>query len=177
MNKTLKAIILAIAGIILLPALLIGMSFKQLFRGSAPHAPKIKYGEFPFKLVYEVNGERITVEDTLICKYDGNVWNEGLGKQRKWRSYLASNKEERSIQLMELSDHTKIYYSTDRPAYYMGDGKKTKYQNDPFNGVFAVGPSSSRLHGMAIKDMLEYLNIVLIEWEIAPPIENSIQSK
>lgn len=173
MNRTLKIIIGVILGIILLPVIIIGLPFILLFKGSSPQPPKIKYGEFPFKLVYEINGERVTVEDTLICEYDGIGWNEGTGKHRKWKSYLESNREERSILLLELEDHTKIYYSTYMPGYYMGDMGKGNSLNAPFNGVFAVGSSRSKLHAMDIKDRLEYLNIVLIEWEIAPPIENN----
>ena len=33
--------------------------------------PRIKYGEFPFKLIYEIDGKTMTIEDTIICEFDG----------------------------------------------------------------------------------------------------------
>ena len=33
--------------------------------------PKIKYGEFPFVLTYEVDGEIRVIEDTIVCEYEG----------------------------------------------------------------------------------------------------------
>ena len=34
-----------------------------------PSKPTIIHGEFPFELVYEYNGEEITIKDTIICDY------------------------------------------------------------------------------------------------------------
>ena len=50
--------------------------------------PEIRYGEFPFRLEYEINGERFVIEDTVICEFDGIGWNEAQGKFRKWKDYL-----------------------------------------------------------------------------------------
>ena len=36
-----------------------------------PPMPEITYGEFPFRLVYELNGEQIVIEDIIICEFDG----------------------------------------------------------------------------------------------------------
>jgi len=55
-----------------------------------PPKPGITYSEFPFRLVYEINGERKVIEDTLICEYDGIGMDEGRGKYRKWKEHLAS---------------------------------------------------------------------------------------
>lgn len=55
-----------------------------------PTKPEITHGEFPFHLVYEINGETKVIEDTLICEYDGIGMNEGNGKYRKWKESLAS---------------------------------------------------------------------------------------
>lgn len=50
----------------------------------------IRYGEFPFRLEYEINGRRELIEDTLIIKYKGIGIDEGRGKFRKWEDRLAS---------------------------------------------------------------------------------------
>ncbi|WP_350339123.1 hypothetical protein [Paenibacillus polymyxa] len=36
-----------------------------------PSRPEITYGKFPFRLEYEINGQRKVIQDTLICEYDG----------------------------------------------------------------------------------------------------------
>ena len=48
-----------------------------------PPKPEIKYGEFDFKLVYEIDGEMQTIEDTVICEFDGFNFDEANGKTRR----------------------------------------------------------------------------------------------
>jgi len=57
-----------------------------------PH-PEITHGEFPFRLVYEINGQRQVIEDTLTCDFDLFGTDEGRGKYRKVRERLASGNE------------------------------------------------------------------------------------
>ena len=59
----------------------------------APPLPVIRYGEFPFTLVYELNGEERVVEDTLICEYDRWDWSAGSGSYVRWKSRLDSGDE------------------------------------------------------------------------------------
>lgn len=40
--------------------------------------PPVKYGTFPFELVYSVNGISHTIRDTVVCKYNGKKVAEGL---------------------------------------------------------------------------------------------------
>ena len=58
-----------------------------------PPRPAVRYGEFPFRVVYEVNGETLTIEDTVICEYAG-VESRGIGtKIRTWTSRLKSGSD------------------------------------------------------------------------------------
>lgn len=84
-----------------------------------PPKPEIIYGEFPFRLVYEINGERKVIEDTLICEYDGIGMDEGRGKYRKWKEHLASGNQE--IMLLKIDNTKEIYYNPGPADYYMGD--------------------------------------------------------
>jgi hypothetical protein len=54
-----------------------------------PPLPEIRYGEFPFRLEYEINGERFIMEDTVVCEFDGIGVDGGRGKYLKWKTYLA----------------------------------------------------------------------------------------
>ena len=56
-----------------------------LLLSPAPPKPEIKYGEFDFKFVYEIDGEIHTIEDTIICEFDGFNIDEGNGKTRRWK--------------------------------------------------------------------------------------------
>ncbi|MBQ7936410.1 MAG: hypothetical protein IJ333_08740 [Clostridia bacterium] len=59
-------IICVILASLLLPAFIIELVVDDGDVGISP----VKY-EFPFKLVYEIDGETVVVEDTYICKYKG----------------------------------------------------------------------------------------------------------
>lgn len=48
-----------------LPALGWLIVFLVMMFSPSPSKPTITHGEFPFKIVYEINGERKTIEDTL----------------------------------------------------------------------------------------------------------------
>lgn len=52
-----------------------------------PPQPLASYGEFPFKFVYEYNGEIITIEDVLVIEYKG-IYNSGGTKKNRWYYYL-----------------------------------------------------------------------------------------
>lgn len=53
-----------------------------------PSQPKVKTGEFPFEVVYKLNGETYIVRDAYVCIYDGVGFSEGDGKYRKWKGYV-----------------------------------------------------------------------------------------
>ena len=56
-----------------------------------PPKPKNTYGEFPFRLVYEVDGEQFTVDDVLICEFTGRGGYDGSGnKILSWDMRLLS---------------------------------------------------------------------------------------
>ena len=58
-----------------------------------PPTPKTTYGEFPFRIVYEIGGERYVIEDTLICEYAGRNKEGYTGKELKWSGRLLSGEK------------------------------------------------------------------------------------
>ena len=46
--------------------------------------PEITYGEFPFEIVLEIDGQTKMFNNVYICEYDGIGSNEGIGKYRVW---------------------------------------------------------------------------------------------
>ena len=69
--------------------------FQNFFEMNTENPPKpiAEYGEFPFKLVYEIDGEVITIEDTFIIEYKGVRYNEGMGKYNVWDTSLKSGRD------------------------------------------------------------------------------------
>ncbi|WP_422660515.1 hypothetical protein ACK8P5_08545 [Paenibacillus sp. EC2-1] len=60
-----------------------------------PPKPAYTYGEFPFYLEYEIDGQVKTVEDTVIVEFDGFGLSEGSGgKYVQWKKSLASGNKE-----------------------------------------------------------------------------------
>jgi len=157
-----------------------------------PPKPKIKYGEFPFKLVYEKDGEEITVEDTLICEFDGFEANAAAGKYRNWKSRLASGNEKilfhydentESVWSSEKALTQEIYYKTEAAWYLMGDFEEDDVEFYDYKPSFPNASASESYErgvtspgGVLKADLLlSRFGIKLISWEIAPPIENSFR--
>ena len=84
-----------------------------------PPSPTVTYGEFPFELVYEIDGEVVAVKDTYVCEFDGFGANTGVGKYRKWNGYIKGTGET-SILICE-DDISLIYCSVGDAEYYMDD--------------------------------------------------------
>ena len=150
-----------------------------------PPKPEITHGEFPFRLVYEINGEQKVVQDTLVCDYDGIGMNEGQGKYRKWKERLASGKE--ILILLEVSNPVslgsstkavkqEIYYSTGSVRYYMGDledyeGYAESFPNASLYEKYADGSSDDcRINA---DELYKKYHIKLISWDITKPIKNT----
>ena len=58
-----------------------------------PPKPGITYGEFPFRLTYELNGEIKVIEDTIIAEFDGFSTPTSAGIYRVWKTRLKSGNE------------------------------------------------------------------------------------
>jgi len=168
---------LVLIGIVVLSVPL-GCILSDYFKPN-PQRPEITYGEFPFRLEYEINGERVVVEDTVICKFDGfGVLGWGDGKHRKWKSWLASDKNMDFVLLKTIDDSSKLFYTLGSAAYYMGDGPAHMYAPDyptvhyhaviekPFNG----GTLSSAVKA---DELLNKYGIRIINFEPSDPIVNT----
>ena len=136
--------------------------------------PQIKEGEFPFEIVYEIDGETITVNDIYVCEFDGFVWNKGVGKHRKWKGYIKSSGTE-SLILLEDGD-LKFAVSVGSPEYYMSDPTCPYSEKTP--SIFYIKPNEfgGITSGVLdIEPLLEQYKLKLISWKFSEPIENSFE--
>ena len=169
--RVLVVAILAVFAIVVLPWLPIAIG--SVFTPSPP-APQITYGEFPFRLEYEISGERFTIEDTYICEYDGVGWNEGQGKFRKWKGYLANSREEGV--LLKTDGTRKIYCYIGDAEYYMGDEKYPE-QRPLTPRIYTVGTDYADTAVYTQEQLLEKYNIRLLNWDFTDPTVNSFDKQ
>jgi hypothetical protein len=149
---------------------------------SAPPVPQITYGEFPFKLEYEVDDEHFVIEDTFISEFDRSIGGNGITPSgRRWNSGLLSGKslnenENSDLLLKELEDIS-IIFSPGSSTYYMGDPDCNSIRCQPV--IIIRNPANTSLLTYirpedAHEILIEY-GITLIDWKYTPPIENAFK--
>ncbi|WP_052487863.1 hypothetical protein [Gordoniibacillus kamchatkensis] len=138
-----------------------------------PPRPEITHGEFPFRLEYDINGERKVIQDTLICEFDGFGADEGRGKYRRWKERLASGNER--VALAKVTDKMEIYYSPGSAKYYMDDlSDSGEYEHYFPDALFIEKRGGITTTGIVHADELyDKYHIKLISWNYTPPIKNS----
>ena len=146
-----------------------------------PPEPQIQYAEFPFTLVYEIDGEVITVQDSYVCEFAGFSWNEGrMEKFRTWKKHLKSNPAEEAV-LLTTDGDAKIYCNFINPQYHMGDVDEfigndlSNYNPRPIVYRYVFPNETGGYSATLIEDeeLWEKYKIRIIRFEISDPIENS----
>lgn len=160
----------------------VGMHF-----GSNPPAPEITYGEFPFQLEYEIEGERKVIEDIIICEFDGFEQRGEAGRYRKWKAYLKSGMER--ITLLNTRDLNvadelgkqilEFYFYFGNAEYYMGDNLDNKQRSaQDFRMVdYLYQTTDGIIGGSALKaeEAYEKYRIRLINWDAPIPLQNTFK--
>ena len=186
-GSTKKAI--GIVLLILLPIVYLVLGFSGSYRASClrpdPPRPEITYGEFPFRIEYEINGEMVIVEDTIICEFDGFQPDWGGGdKTRKWKVSFASGKKsqiykDRADLLVDEANH--IYFALGDGEYYMGDDHYAGNLPADYVPSLLAYKATKQLFGgwhtinIGAHELLNTYGIKIISYEIAPPIVNSFK--
>lgn len=140
--------------------------------------PRIKQGEFPFTLIYERDGEIVTVEDSLVIDYTGKGSNEGSGKYNTWNRYLKSRHVEAYTRYNVIlyegfidNEPAMIYFELGSCEYYMGldENEKYYYYSDVKPGDIVL--STTGYHGtISEEDLYANYHIKILKKEISLPI-------
>jgi len=158
-------------------------------RPSLP-SPNITYGEFPFRVEYNLDGELHIIEDTIIAEFS-HVIRRGMKTpdRRVWRTSLASGDEMgiNNDQFLLLQDgELTIRFSPALGSCFMGDtgggdsiaisnargtGFVIRYRNDCDCSRISVNRYSIDEAAEPLRDH----GIELISWDIAEPITNSFE--
>ena len=145
-----------------------------------PPTPEITTAEFPFKLVYIIDGEEVVYEDVITCTYDG--FNNDASLPYKYRVWSKEYGKSRYILLRELENGQVVRFQIPYSAsYLMGESPDAvKYSDDPPNVVLAseyerlqgeIGYLTDRV--IEADELKEVYNIEIVSFEMAPPIENT----
>ena len=184
MNKELLGIIFTIVvfivgavAYIMYPWIGIEMHTRRL---PDPPMPAITYGEFPFRLIYELNGEQIVIEDVIIAEFAG-VRRAGGSATRIWTRRLASGNS--ILTLLEIDDVYAIGINPGRSAaFYMGDPymsnvRLTFPSDETVNPTFIFNMKDGSMSTSIISEseLFEIHGIRIISWEPSPPIVNSFE--
>ena len=181
MSITIGIIIIVLVGVFYL--FIVSGAFLTLLPN--PPAPEIQYGEFPFTLTYELDGEIIEINDAVICEYDGVV--RSGTPTRKWKSSLKNgqkyitllNFESLNIKNDNGEKIIELYFYYGTGAYYMGDNddsfSRTEQSTDRVCYMYKNKNKEVRHGSFSAAEAYEKFGIRLISWECAPPIENSFK--
>ena len=146
------------------------------FFGENPEKPEIRYGEFDYSLVYEFNGETKTINDTLVCEYDGISYSLE-GKSINWNSYIKGTKDENCYLIFEDDEYKLYIYLPIDARYFMNDPVYELYgfedPGEPWLGYEYVNEGPDTVYQMfSAEDYEEKFGAKIISWEIEEPIEN-----
>lgn len=179
--KTLLIIVVIVFLIIcVFPWVFMGLGF--LLSKTPDEKPVAQYGEFPFKLVYEMDGEIKTLEDTLIIEYKGVAISTANGKYNDFEAYLLSQKGTdgnfstytENIIFYGTTDENisaKIYFEIGSCEYYMCGGKLSSfYKNYGVTPGDIVVGSRDYNGPISEEELLEKFGIKIIEKSISKPI-------
>jgi hypothetical protein len=185
-NIIVSIIILLSLLAILIPTLL--LVFMDLIKTPAPPLPEIKYGEFPFRIEYEIDGGRHVIEDTLIAEFVRSSEGSATSiRRRVWNSRLESGNELRTYVLIEMTN-VRITFHPGFAEYYMGDPHRgnveTQNSSRSFQPQIVIRTIDENgrpnVENILLEDaqsiLVEY-GVLLISWEFAKPIENSFRNK
>ena len=147
------------------------------FFGENPEKPEIKYGEFDYSIVYEINGETKTINDTLVCEYDGISYNLD-GKSLKWKTYIKGTKDQDNYLIFENDEYKLYIYLPADARYYMDDPNYEIYELDddiePWFVYEYVSDGLDKEYQMfSAEEYEEKFGAKILSWEIEEPIENS----
>ena len=171
-----------------------------LWLSPAPPKPEITYGEFDFKLVYEIDGEMRTIEDTVICEFDGFNIDEGRGKTRRWKEnfknvqgnelyafrveqidnpdfneYRHGRKPNYNKIVLKNIDDYKVLLSVADARYFLGEPEnKMTYPIEPSLDVYDKN-TCYYIGPEETEKLLEMHEFKIITWECDPPIKNTFK--
>lgn len=136
-----------------------------------PGKPEVKHGEFPFELVYEYKGQQFTVNEAIVCDYEGISFALEGGNSRDWNCYITNNDDYGRYYLDEANYPT-LYVQVPLDAeYYMGSPDASVEFAAPY--IFFIDESTGTTYYE--QDLMDVVGAKIISWELSSPLEGNIK--
>lgn len=158
-----------------LPAVILGVAILAIVVysviSSIAFKPTVTKGEFPFSITYELDGERVTIEDVYKVHY---VRNDGYAdtKSRVYAGELKSSGEDDTLYTLKKDENTRVELWTHFYAdYLMGDTEYDYFDDEPFEPrIYYYDAQETEYYD---EETLAAQGVKLISFEYPTPIENS----
>lgn len=177
MNKKKRVIIIILIVMFLLASFIFlglnfltgGILFEAIF--NRPSKPKQKTAEFPFTLVYEYNGEQFTVEESIVCEFEGISFSLEGGNSRDWNCYVTNN-EEYGQYYLDREKYPTLYIQIPLNAdYLMGAPNSNPAYINPY--IFFTEDSTGTTYYEEAE--IKSVGAKIISWKVAKPLVNNIK--
>ena len=156
--------------VIILAVAILAISIYSVI-SSLAFKPTVTEGEFPFSITYELDGERVTIEDVYKVHY---VRNDGYAdtKSRVYAGELKSSGEDNTLYTLKKGENTRVELWTRFYAdYLMGDTEYDYFDDEPFEPrIYYYDAEEIEYQD---EETLAAQGVKLISFEYPKPIENS----
>lgn len=156
--------------VIILAVAILAISIYSVI-SSLAFKPTVTEGEFPFSITYELDGERVTIEDVYKVHY---VRNDGYAdtKSRVYAGELKSSGEDDTLYTLKKDENTRVELWTHFYAdYLMGDTEYDYFDDEPFEPkIYYYDAQETEYQD---EETLAAQGVKLISFEYPTPIENS----
>ena len=138
-----------------------------------PAKPKVTYGEFPFELVYEYDNQKYTVNETIVCEYEGISFSLDGGNSREWNCYITNNDESGRYHL-DSDKYRALYVQVPLEAdYYMGDPAFNAEFAMPY--IYFIDDNTGTVYYE--QDLMDVVGAKIISWNVSSPLENNFNQR
>lgn len=136
------------------------------------YKPAVTEGEFPFSITYELDGEKVTIEDIYKVNYVKNDEDDN----HKGRVYVGKrlrSGEDNTNFILKQDENTRVELWTHLYAdYLMGDPEYDYFDDEPFEPrIYYYDANETEYHD---EETLAAQGVRLISFEYPTPIENSL---
>lgn len=134
--------------------------------------PAVTEGEFRFSITYELDGERVAIEDVYTVHY---VRNDGYAdtKSRVYAGELLSSGEDNTLYTLKKDENTRVELWTHfYPDYLMGDPEYDYFDDEAFEPRIYYYDAEEQEY--SDEETLAAQGVKLISFEYPTPIENSL---
>ena len=164
-------VLIIVALVILVPFLVIGGPVVAEMLFDRPSKPEIKYAEFPFELVYEYDGEQYTIEESIICDYEGIKFTLDGGNYREWDCTISDHTLYGQYYLDEAKHPTLYIQIPLEGDYWMGDPNFNEEFATPY--LFFIDERTGTTYYE--QDLSKVIGAKIISWKPSKVLEGNIK--